>query len=81
MEALFVAANLTFLTTYLVNDLLRSRVLSGVGTLFLIAYFATLDEPMLSVVGWNLLFLALNGVQMGRMLLSRRASTAGGLPA
>lgn len=73
MEALFIAANLTFLATYLVNDLLRSRALSGLGTLFLIAYFATLDEPMLSVVGWNLLFLALNGVQTTRMMLSRRA--------
>jgi hypothetical protein len=80
MEALFFAANLLFLSTYLVNDLLRSRALSGVGTLCLVAYFGLQTEPMLNVVGWNLVFLALTAFQIGR-LLRARGGRAGNLPA
>jgi hypothetical protein len=80
MDALFFAANLLFLSTYLVNDLLRSRALSGLGTILLVAYFGLMPEPMLSVVGWNLVFLALTVLQIGRLLLARRGR-AGSLPA
>lgn len=79
MQSLLLAANLLFLAANLSPDQLRSRAFSGVGTALLIGHFLTLTQPMLQVVGWNLLFLALNGVQIGRMLWSRRGP--GALPA
>jgi hypothetical protein len=80
MDPLFLAANLLFLSTYLVNDLLRCRALSGLGTLCLVAYFALQAEPMMNVVAWNLVFLALTAFQIGRLLLAR-GGRSGSLPA
>jgi hypothetical protein len=79
MNPLLLAANLIFLGTYFVNDMLRLRLMSVVATACLVAYFATQPDPMMDVVGWNALFLVMNVGQVGRMLWARRPQ--GGAPA
>lgn len=79
MDPVLLSANLAFLGTYFVTDLLRLRALSVVGTSLLIAYFVRQPHMALDVVGWNALFLAMNLGQIGRVLWARRPQ--GGLPA
>lgn len=76
MDLLVFAANLLFVATYFVNDLLRLRLLSVVACVCLAIYFATLPQPMTTVLGWNLFFVALNLVQIARLLIARRTRPA-----
>ena len=71
MEALIYLANLLYLASYLTRDMLRLRVLTVVAASCLIVYFAALPEPLMTVVGWNLFFIALNLVQLTRELVQR----------
>jgi hypothetical protein len=72
MDALILAANLLYVACYFMTDVLRLRALSVVAASCLACYFSSLSEPMWQVVGWNLFFIALNLVQIGRALRSRR---------
>ena len=71
MNILINAANLLFVLTYFTTDMLRLRLLSVVATACVLVYFYSQPEPMLTVVAWNLVFLALNIVQLAKMLRSR----------
>ena len=52
--------------------MLRLRVLTLVAAACLAVYFGTRPEPLWTVVGWNLFFLALNGFQIVRLLHDAR---------
>jgi hypothetical protein len=66
------AANLAFLSSFLVRDILKLRALSITGGGFLIA-FALVSVPMSwPTLGWNLLFGLINGVQIVRLIRERR---------
>ena len=73
MEILVYAANGLYLTSYFVNDLLRLRFLTVTAACCLVAYFYFRPEPMFTVIGWNLFFVALNLFQIGRLVRKRRA--------
>ncbi|MNC88922.1 hypothetical protein D3C83_47960 [compost metagenome] len=45
------------------------RALSLGGTSCLIVYFLTLPEPLMRVVYWNALYVTINAVWIGRLLL------------
>lgn len=72
MTPLRLAANLVLPGTYLVDSMLRLRLMSVVATACLVASFATRPDPMIDGVGRNALFLVLNLGQLGRMLWARR---------
>lgn len=72
MTVLINAASFLFVLGYFTSDIVRPRLLSAVGTAFVVACFWRQPEPMLSVVAWNVLFLGLNVVQLARMLATRR---------
>ncbi|MBL9026820.1 MAG: cyclic nucleotide-binding domain-containing protein [Myxococcales bacterium] len=72
MDAFIHAANATFLASFLVRDILKLRVLSVVGGGFLLAFFFVSNPVMWSSIGWNVLFTAINGVQITRLVLERR---------
>ena len=76
MESLIYIANLLYLTSYLVRDILRLRLLTVVAALCLVAYFYCREEPMMTVVYWNLFFVTLNVVQILRLLLGRFGTAA-----
>ena len=71
MNVLINAANIFFVLGYFTTDMLRLRLLSVVGTSFVVTYFYSQPEPMMNVVAWNLVFLLLNLVQLAQMLRSR----------
>ncbi len=72
MTLLVNTANVLFVLGYFTMDLLRLRLLSMVATSCLAVYFASQPEPLLNVVAWNLFFVALNLVQLVRLLRARR---------
>jgi hypothetical protein len=71
MDALVFAANGMYVTTYFTDDLLRVRALTIAAATCLAVYFYARPEPMLTVAGWNLFFVGLNVVQIGRILRAR----------
>jgi len=69
MEALVYIANCLYLTSYLVKDMLRLRLLTLVAATCLMTYFYAQPDPMLTVVCWNLVFIALNVIQVLRLIM------------
>jgi CRP-like cAMP-binding protein len=66
------AANLAFLVSFLVRDILALRLLSVAGGSFLLASFLLADPVSWASVGWNVVFSCINGAQITRLLLERR---------
>lgn len=73
MESLVYIANGLYLTSYFVNDLLRLRFLTITAACCLAAYFYLRPEPMFTIIGWNLFFVALNLFQIARLVRQRSA--------
>ena len=71
METVIFAANLLYLASYFMRDLLRLRLLTVVAAGLVVVYFCLQAEPLWAVIGWNLFFIALNLVQAGRELRAR----------
>ena len=56
----------------MVQDLLRLRLLTVVAACILVAYFYLRPEPMMTVVWWNLFFIALNVFQIAVLTRKKR---------
>lgn len=81
MDILINVANVLYVVAYFTTNMLRLRVLTLVAVLCLAVYFATRPEPLWTVVGWNMFFLALNLWQIARILLAdQRGVIRGGRP-
>ena len=72
MEVLIHGANVLYLVSYLMRDILWLRIFTVVAALCLIAYFYFRIEPLMMAVYWNLLFIALNAFWICRLILERR---------
>ena len=73
MDMLVTLANTLYVVAYFTTNLLRLRVLTVSAAACLAIYFYNQPVPMLNVVGWNLFFIALNLVQITRILKRRAA--------
>lgn len=71
MDALIYVANGLYLLSYLVRDILHLRVLTITAATCLALYFASRPEPLMQVVCWNIVFIALNLFQICRILWER----------
>jgi len=71
METLIYAANLLYLFSYLVRDILYLRLLTVVAACCLVTYFYNQAEPLMTVIYWNLFFVTLNVLQLTRILWQR----------
>ena len=67
MELLINLANVLYLLSYFVRDMLRLRVLTVVAGACLAIYFYLLPEPLMIAVYWNLAFIAINMVRITRL--------------
>lgn len=74
MELLVYIANSLYLVAYAVRDMLQLRMLTIVATCCLAVYFYQQEQPMMTVVYWNLFFVALNAIQLGRIWRERKAA-------
>jgi hypothetical protein len=71
MEALVYAANILYLLSYLVRDILHLRMLTIVAACCLVTYLYNQAEPLMTVVCWNVFFVGLNALQLVRILRER----------
>ncbi len=67
MELLINLANVLYLLSYFVQDMLRLRLLTVVAATCLSAYFYFLPEPLMVAVYWNLGFIGLNLFRIARL--------------
>jgi hypothetical protein len=72
MEALIHSANLIYLVSYVMRDILWLRIFTVIAAACLVLYFYFLPEPLLTSVYWNILFITLNVYWIARLLLERR---------
>ena len=70
MEALVYIANVLYLASYFMSDLLRLRLrlLTVTAACVLVAYFSLQPEPMITVICWDLFYVALNMFQIFRIV-------------
>ena len=71
MEILVYMANGMYLASYFMKEMLHLRMLTVVAALCLSAYFYIRPNPMMTVVCWNLFFVALNVMQIVRIVIAR----------
>jgi FlaA1/EpsC-like NDP-sugar epimerase len=76
MEILIYGANILYLLSYLVRDILHLRLLTIVAACSLVTYFYSQAEPLMTVVYWNLFFVTLNVLQLTRILWERYRTRA-----
>lgn len=72
MDILVYMANGLYLASYMVQDMLRLRLLTVLAACILVAYFYLRPEPMMTVVCWNLFFVALNLFQIAGIVRRKR---------
>jgi hypothetical protein len=72
MIILIHVANVLYVFSYLVKDILWLRVLTVVAGLTLLAYYLLVPMPLWAAIGWNVLFLFINFWQVKVLLLARR---------
>jgi hypothetical protein len=65
-------ANVLYLLSYLVKDILWLRVLTVVGGLTIVAYYVFMPHPVWAAIAWNAVFLVINAWQIRLLILERR---------
>ncbi|RJT40374.1 hypothetical protein D3227_10390 [Mesorhizobium waimense] len=78
MEILINTANVLYVTAYFTMDMLRLRILTVTAATCLAVYFYGQPVPMLNVVAWNVFFIALNLIQIVRLVLARYRNAQAG---
>jgi hypothetical protein len=71
METLVYAANILYLLSYMVRDILLLRIFTIIAACCLVTYFYNQAEPLMTVVYWNLFFVAMNAIQLAFILRKR----------
>jgi CRP-like cAMP-binding protein len=72
MAYLLHVANVLYLLSYLVKDILWLRLLTVVAGLLLMTWAFLQPQPLWASIGWNALFLAINLYQSWLLILERR---------
>jgi|RhiMetdeSRZDD1v2_1073273.scaffolds.fasta_scaffold217557_3 hypothetical protein len=72
MEIWFHLANVLYVVSYLVTDILWLRALAVLGGLSSLTWTLTTPTPSLTFVGWTLVYNTINVVQIGRLWQERR---------
>ena len=78
MELWFHLANVVYVFSYLVTDILWLRVLAVVGGFSYLTWTLTSPTPSLSLIGWTVVYNTINVVQITRLWYERRPLRLGG---
>lgn len=65
-------ANVLYLASYSVRDILWLRILTVIGALLLIPYYMLQPAPLMAAIGWSLVFIAINAYWIVRLIIERR---------
>jgi len=71
METLVYIANILYLLSYLVRDILHLRLLTITAAILLVSYFYSQPDPLMTVIYWNIAFVGLNALQLTWILRKR----------
>ena len=66
------AANVLYLASYAVRDILWLRILTVVAAALLIPYYAMQPIPLRAAIDWNVVFIAINFYWIVRLIIERR---------
>ena len=72
MEYLIHIANVLYLFSYSMRDILWLRILTVAAACFLLPYFYYRPDPLYPPIFWNLVFMSLNIYWICKLLLERR---------
>ena len=72
MEIWFHLANVLYVVSYLVTDILWLRALAVLGGLSSLTWTLTAPKPSLTFIGWTLVYNTINMVQIARLWHERR---------
>ncbi|MEM6891998.1 MAG: hypothetical protein AAF636_28365, partial [Pseudomonadota bacterium] len=72
LDLLVNTANIFYLFSYSVRDILWLRVLSISGALLLLPYYYLQDAPLWTPIGWNVFFTLINLYWVATLMLERR---------
>ena len=72
MEIWYHLANVLYVVSYLVTDILWLRVLAVAGGLSSLTWTLTASTPSMTFIGWTLVFNTINAVQIARLWRERR---------
>ena len=72
MDIFFHLANVLYVVSYLVTDILWLRALAVAGGLSSLTWTLTTPTPSLTFIGWTLVYNVINTVQIVRLLRERR---------
>ncbi len=65
-------ANVLYLASYSVHDILWLRILTVIAAALLIPYYMLQPVPLTAAIGWNAVFIAINAYWIVRLILERR---------
>lgn len=65
-------ANVVYLVSYSVRDILWLRILTVLGAALLIPYYAMQSVPLTAAIEWSLVFIAINIYWIIRLMIERR---------
>jgi len=72
LDVLVSVANVIYLFSYSVRDILWLRILTVVGATLLMPYYYLQTVPLWAPIGWNMVFVAINIYWITRLVLERR---------
>jgi hypothetical protein len=72
LDVLLSVANVIYLLSYSVRDILWLRILTVIGALLLLPFYYLQPEPLWAPIAWNLVFTAINLVWITKLLMERR---------
>ena len=72
VENLINLANVLYLLSYFVRDMLKLRIFTVVGASCLVVFFYAQPEPIMTAIYWNFFFIALNLFWVVRLIRIRR---------
>ena len=72
LDALVTVANVIYLFSYSVRDILWLRILTVVGATMLLPYYYFQVDPLWAAIAWNTVFILINIFWIARLLLDRR---------
>ena len=72
LDVLVSVANLVYLFSYLVRDILWLRILTVIGASLFVPYYYQQVDPLWTPMVWIILFIVINIVWITRLLIERR---------
>jgi signal transduction histidine kinase len=72
MSPLIHLANVLYLVSYVLKDILWLRIVAVLGSLCVLVAIAVTPNPRPESIAWNVLFFAINVVQIKLLILERR---------